>query len=130
MILGSSIMEENVYELLKSFNLCDSNFNKVNYRTGIYNANPEYLVYRITGEYNLTKDKLVQRIYEIICKCDLNNQNYDSNLCEEVTRICLETDKIITEKPSLEELSPNEELIVQYENFEENFLQMQEGRKL
>ena len=42
----------------------------------------------------------------------------------------METDKIITEKPSLEELSPNEELIVQYENFEENFLQMQEGRRL
>ena len=42
MILGSNVMEENVYELLKSFNLCNSSFNKINYRTGIYNANPEY----------------------------------------------------------------------------------------
>lgn len=88
-----------VRELLVKYKLFNSKIEAIAYHLSILNQPVKYMVERLTslGYFEsgkkYTEEEKAIIICDVINKCDINSDDYNSKLDENIVRICLKTNK-------------------------------------
>jgi len=88
-----------IRDLLKKYDMYGKKVINTDYHLNILNHNVNSVLSRLARENlveidpGLSEEELAGLVLDLINKCDVQNQDYDSKLDEEMTRIGIATDK-------------------------------------